>query len=141
MDRTGFSDNVNVRYGGVFIGVIGITANVPTNLAYQHNNTGEYKQQMSLLTMLITNVAGQAKRALGAALITTGSGIGGIIAGNIFQTKDAPDYKTGLIICIAFQALNIVLIVKNLFVFARANRRADRGEILIEGTPGFRYTY
>lgn len=34
-----------------------------------------------------------------------------------------------------------VLVVKNFGIFYVQNKRADRGEIIIEGQPGFRYTY
>ena len=85
-DRVGFAKNLNVRYGGVFIGVIGICANVPTNFAYQHNNT-----------------VGQSKRALCLAMMTMGGAFGGIISGNIFQEKWAPTYAPSLVICICFQ--------------------------------------
>ncbi|KAK4934953.1 hypothetical protein LTR10_023890 [Elasticomyces elasticus] len=121
---TGFCENPHARYGGVFIGVMGITGNIPTNWAYQHNN-----------------VVGQGKRAFCSAMMTTGGGLGGIIAGNIFQAKDGPGYRPALTICLAFQALNILLVVKNFVYFTWANRKADREELIIEGKPGFRYTY
>lgn len=83
---TGFASNVNARYGGVFLGVIGITGNIPTQWAYQHNN-----------------MVGQSKKALTIACMIMGGAFGGIIAGNIFQSKDAPNYRTGLWICLGFQ--------------------------------------
>ena len=39
------------------------------------------------------------------------------------------------------QAFNILLVVKNFVYFRWANRKADREEMIIEGTPDFRYTY
>ena len=83
---TGFASDVHARYGGVFLGVMGITGNIPTQWAYQHNN-----------------MVGQNKKALAMAIMVMGGAFGGIIAGNVFQSKDAPDYRTGLWICIAFQ--------------------------------------
>ncbi|CAM1510773.1 Fc.00g082860.m01.CDS01 [Cosmosporella sp. VM-42] len=119
----GFAKNTNTRYAGVFLGVVGITGNVPTNFGYQQNNT-----------------VGQAKKAVAGALMTVGGGLAGIIAGNIFQAKDAPNYRPGLIIAICFQGLAILIPLKNFFIFTRLNRKADRGEVVLEGIPGFRYT-
>ncbi|MCJ1301813.1 hypothetical protein MMC08_004614 [Hypocenomyce scalaris] len=119
----GYCKNVHARYGGVFLGVAGITGNIPTNFGYQHNI-----------------MVGQSKRALVAASTTILGGLGGIISGNIFLAKDAPGYRPALISCMCFQALTILLVIKNFFIFSRANRKADRGEMIIEGQPGFRYT-
>lgn len=38
-------------------------------------------------------------------------------------------------------ALTIVLVSKNFWYFSSQNRKADRGEVLLEGQVGFRYTY
>ncbi|KAF2158673.1 hypothetical protein M409DRAFT_30836 [Zasmidium cellare ATCC 36951] len=119
-----FHDNVHVRYGGVFLGVIGIAGNVPSNFAYAHNN-----------------IVGRPKRALCAALMTIGGAVGGIISGNIFQAQDAPVYRTGIIICLVFQGLNVVLIAKNFLIFGMRNRQAEKSGLLLEGSVGFRYTY
>jgi hypothetical protein len=81
------------------------------------------------------------KRAVGTAILVGGGGCGGIIAANVFRQQDAPKYLPGLYTAIAVQALTIVLVSKNFLVFHRQNRKADRGETLIEGTEGFRYTY
>ncbi|KAH8689061.1 major facilitator superfamily domain-containing protein [Talaromyces proteolyticus] len=119
----GFCHDPSTRYGGVFIGVVGICGNVPANFGYQHNNT-----------------VGKSKLALCAGMLTIGGALGGVISGNIFQSKEAPRYTTGLSICIAFQATAALIVTKNFFVFSRANRQADRGERIIENQPGFRYT-
>lgn len=83
---TGFASNVHARYAGVFLGVMGIIANIPTQWAYAHNN-----------------MVGQNKKGLTMAMMVMGGAIGGIIAGNVFQSKDAPNYRPGLWICIGFQ--------------------------------------
>jgi hypothetical protein len=83
---TGFATEVHARYAGVFLGVMGIIANIPGQWAYAHNN-----------------MVGQNKKGLTMALMVMGGAFGGIIAGNVFQSKDAPGYKSGLWICIAFQ--------------------------------------
>lgn len=119
-----FLTDPNQRYAGVFIGVAGMTANLPTIWAYQHNN-----------------VVGQTKRAISTALMIMGGALAGIISGNLFQARDAPDYRPALIVCMAFQGAIVLHILKNFFVFRRANRKADREELVIEGVPGFRYTY
>ena len=80
------------------------------------------------------------KKALASALMIGGGGCGGIVAGNVFRAKDAPGYRPGVWVCIGAQIVTITLILKNFYVFSRANRLADRGERLIEGTQGFRYT-
>jgi hypothetical protein len=72
--------------------------------------------------------------------MTTGGAIGGIIAGNVFRQQDSPDYIPGLSICMAFQVIQILLICKNFVLFTYRNTQADRGEVVIEGQYGFRYT-
>lgn len=142
VSMTGYAINVHTRYAGVFLGVVGIVGNVPTQWAYQHNN-----------------MVGQTKKALTMALMVMGGAFGGIISGNVFQAKEAPTYRSGLWIGIAFQvglgkpvvssrspltALQITyaaLVAKNIVIFYIQNKRADRGEIIIENQPGFRHTY
>lgn len=119
----GYADTSAVRYAGVFLSLPPYNASIPAIFSYQHNN-----------------IVGQSKRAIGAAVMIAGGGIGGIIASNAFQQKDAPGYRPGLNTVIAVQALTIVIVCKNFWVFGRANRRADRREIVIEGKEGFRYT-
>lgn len=119
----GYAKNPSVRYFGVFLGLPSYNASIPCIFSYQHNN-----------------IVGQARRAIASSVMLAGAGIGGIIASNAFQQKDAPQYRPGLNTIIAVQSLTIVLVCKNFFLYTRANRKADRGEIIIEGREGFRYT-
>jgi hypothetical protein len=45
-----------------------------------------------------------------------------------------------MIVVICTQAITILHILKNFIVYTRANRKADRGELIIEGQDGFRQT-
>ncbi|KXT12287.1 hypothetical protein AC579_5655 [Pseudocercospora musae] len=115
--------NPAARYAGVFFGVCGANSNVPTILSYMHNN-----------------IVGQMKRSVASALIIGGGAIGGIIASNIFRQQDAPRYVPAMGVVIATQAVSILHVLKNFWVYARRNRKADRGELVIEGQEGFRHT-
>ena len=121
---TGFiRSNPAARYAGVFLGVCGCNSNVPTILSYMHNN-----------------IVGQTKRSVASALIIGGGAVGGIVASNIFRQADAPEYAPAMIAAILTQAVTVLHVGKNFFVYGRANRRAERGLLVIEGQRGFRYT-
>ncbi|KAF2109811.1 major facilitator superfamily domain-containing protein [Lophiotrema nucula] len=119
-----FAKPPGARYFGIFLAVGGTNSNIPTIYSYQHNN-----------------ITGQTKRALATAMLLMGGGIGGIIASFAFQQKDAPDYLPGMITVIVSQIVTVLCISGNTLYFLRRNRRAERGEVVLEGTPGFRYTY
>jgi hypothetical protein len=70
-----YVENSRVRYAGVFLGVSGANANVPSLLSYMHNN-----------------IVGQTKRSIASALLIGGGACGGIAASNIFRQQDAPKY-------------------------------------------------
>lgn len=111
------------RYAGVFLGVCGANSNVPTILSYMHNN-----------------IVGQMKRSVASALLIGGGAIGGIIASNIFRQQDAPRYTPAMATVIATQVLSILHVVKNFYFYSKMNRRAERGEVVLEGQVGFRQT-
>jgi hypothetical protein len=79
----GFHSSPSVRYFGVFLGVAGSNANIPSLMAYQANN-----------------IRGQWKRAFCSATLTGFGGIGGIAGSLIFRTQDSPDYMPGMTACI-----------------------------------------
>jgi hypothetical protein len=86
-------------------------------------------------------LAGQTKRALATAMLLMGGGCGGIVAAFVFRSRDAPSYIPGMITVIVAQGLTAILVTVNFFYFLHRNRKADRGEVVLEDTPGFRYTY
>ncbi|CAG8492152.1 8698_t:CDS:10 [Ambispora leptoticha] len=47
------------------------------------------------ITWAVNNLAGDGKRAIGAALLTMSANIGGIFAGQIYRASDAPHYTMG----------------------------------------------
>ena len=115
--------NARARYAGVFLGVSGANANVPSLLSYMHNN-----------------IVGQMKRSVASALLIGGGACGGIAASNIFRQQDAPKYTPAMAVVIATQVLSILHVLKNFLIYTRANRKADRGERILEGQEGFRQT-
>ena len=87
-----------------------MAANIPSNFAYQHNNTGTCPSGLltySLIFRLTRHLVGQSKRALCAAMMTVGGACGGLIAGNVFRAQDAPGYIPGLSVCIGAQVSSL----------------------------------
>jgi hypothetical protein len=134
-----FASNPGARYFGVFLAVGGTNSNIPTIYAYQANNISRWPRRFSY--HILTTAAGQTKRALATAMLLMGGGCGGIVASFVFRSKDAPDYLPGMITVIVSQVITVLLVSANFVYFLHRNRKADRGEVVLEGTPGFRYTY
>lgn len=55
--------------------------------------------------------------------------------------KEAPSYRTGLWAVTGAQLYLIMSTCLMALHYWRQNKKADRGEILIEGLTSFRYTY
>ena len=119
----GFATNSGARYFGVFLVTAGANANIPSTMAYQANN-----------------IRGQWKRAFCSASLVGFGGIGGIAGSLVFRSQDAPEYHPGIYAAIACNLLIIVVVALLSLYFRRCNRKADRGEMVIEGQVGFRYT-
>ena len=75
-------------------------------------------------------------------LICHTGGIGGIIGSLVFRSQDKPTYHPGLYATITSQVIIVIIVLAMMFGFNRANKRADRGQGVIEGAVerGFRYT-
>ncbi|KAL2837191.1 hypothetical protein BJY01DRAFT_221279 [Aspergillus pseudoustus] len=119
----GFANNPATRYVGVFRTTAGANANIPASMAYQANN-----------------IRGQWTRAFASASLVGLGGVGGIAGSLVFRSQDAPQYIPGIWAAIASQLLLITIVCLLSVYFWASNRQADRGEKVIEGSAGFRYT-
>ncbi|CAL8582723.1 hypothetical protein XPA_008371 [Xanthoria parietina] len=115
--------DTRARYFGAFFATAGANANVPSVLTYQANN-----------------IRGQWKRAFCSATLVGGGALGGIVGSTVFRSQDSPTYVPGLAVAMGSQVV-ILLTVGVLTVTFRANnKKADRGEKILEDLPSFRYT-
>jgi sugar phosphate permease len=119
----GWAARSGVRYFGVFLVTAGANSNIPAVLAFQANN-----------------VRGQWKRAFSSATLVGMGGVGGIAGSLVFREKDAPHYYNGLWACIACALLSIILVALLTIKFKANNKKADEGNLVIEGSEDFRYT-
>jgi len=113
-----------------------------------HHNVGKligyYLTQASptpfvaLLSLISTNVAGWTKKTTVAAMYLIGYCVGNIIGPQVFQAKDAPDYrpaKITIIVCWVLSLLDILFI----YWWCRSQNakkaavRAQPGYVKIEG--------
>jgi tellurite resistance protein TehA-like permease len=86
------------------------------------------------------NIRGHWKRAFCSATLVGMGGIGGIIGSLVFRSQDSPTYHPGLYTCIVSQLIILAIVAMLDIKFYRDNKKADSGEKVIEGIPGFRYT-
>lgn len=111
------------RLFGVFLAFGGTTALIPQVVSWSQ-----------------TSVRLQSKRAFSSALVVAFGGVGGVIAGVAFMEKEAKrGYPTGMTVSISLQSSNVVVILGLMAWFKYQNRRADRGEVVLEEAAGFRY--
>lgn len=111
------------RYAGIFLAIGGCNSNVPLILAWAQSN-----------------IRRQSKRGFASALIVAWGGIGGILSGVAFMEREAKKgYPTGVFLTFGLNAAVIVLALALMVYFKWQNRRADRGLVVLEGSPNFRY--
>lgn len=88
---------------------------------------------VALLSLISTNVAGWTKKTTVAAMYLIGYCVGNIIGPQVFQNKDAPQYRPAEItICVCY----FLCILDVLFIYAwckRENRRKEK----IRAQPGY----
>ncbi|KAL9020374.1 MAG: hypothetical protein Q9185_002348 [Variospora sp. 1 TL-2023] len=117
-----YSDT-RARYFGVFLATAGANANVPSVLTYQANN-----------------IRGQWKRAFCSATLVGMGALGGIVGSTVFRSEDLPTYVPGLSVAMGSQVLILLTVAALTLTFKANNKKADRGEKVLEDSPSFRYT-
>lgn len=117
------ANQIAARYAGVFIAVGGSNANMPLAISWAQ-----------------TAIRRQSKRGYTSAIVVAFGGISGIIAGVAFIEKEAPaGYPTGIHITLGMTAGSILCCFGLWVYFKLENRKADRGEKVLEAHPDFRY--
>ena len=114
---------MGARYFGCFLICAASNGGIPTVMAYQANN-----------------IRGQWKRAFASATLVGFGGLGGIAGSTVFRSQDAPQYIPGIWVCIGLNLLIVATTIMNTIIFRKQNAKADRGEVVLEDEPSFRYT-
>lgn len=111
------------RFAGMFLAVGGANSNPPLVISWQQ-----------------TAVRAHSKRAYCAALTVAFGGLGGIFGSALFMEKEAKQgYPTGIYFTLGVNAATTMVALILSFWMRKQNRRADRGEIVLEGHDDFRY--
>jgi len=118
-----YAEAVGARYFGCFLICAASNGGIPTVMAYQANN-----------------IRGQWKRAFASATLVGFGGLGGIAGSTVFRSQDAPQYIPGIWVCIGLNLLIVATTIMNTIIFRKQNAKADRGEVVLEDEPSFRYT-
>ena len=87
------TETLLTRVIGVFLGVSGCNANLPTIVAFQSNN-----------------VRGSNRRSVGSGVQMLFAALGGVYASCTFMEREYPTYRTGVWCAVATQFLLILLV-------------------------------
>ncbi|GMK56062.1 hypothetical protein CspeluHIS016_0211180 [Cutaneotrichosporon spelunceum] len=113
----------NARFAGIFLAVGGGNSNVPLIISWQ-----------------ATSIRAQSKRGYVSALAVAFGGIGGILGSALFFQKEAKKgYPTGINVTLGLNAFTFVCAGLLSLYMRIMNRKADRGEVVIEDNEDFRY--
>ncbi len=103
------TDDPRVKYVGTFLAASGIYPNVPQGVAWNGNNIG-----------------GSTKRSVGIAMHVGFGNLGGVIAGFIYQSQDAPRYRRGHGTLIGTLTMSLALSVFMTIWLRRENSKRDK---------------
>ncbi|GIJ90269.1 hypothetical protein Asppvi_009223 [Aspergillus pseudoviridinutans] len=136
----GFATSNGPRLLGCFFTTMGTNSNVPAAMAYQVCAFRLSAYMDVTDDEKANNVRGQWKRAISSAIFVGLGACGGMTGSLVFRAEDAPGYRPGILTCIGLTALSVVLVGLLSVRMHLENRRVDRGESVIGGLEGFKYT-
>lgn len=111
------------RFAGIFLAVGGGNSNVPLIISWQH-----------------TSIRAQSKRGYCSALSVAFGGVGGILGSALFMDAEAKKgYPTGIFTTLALNAATFTGAGLLSLYMRIQNRKAERGELVIENNEDFRY--
>lgn len=94
----------------------------------------------NLATCKANNVRGQWKRAICSAIFVGLGASGGMTGSLVYRSQDAPKYRPGILVSIGLTCLSIVLVGLLSLRLHYLNKKVDKGELVIGGLRGFKYT-
>lgn len=140
--RQGFTEGNASRMVGAFLTTMGCNSNIPAAMAYQVSSSSHIKiSRYADCFIKANNIRGQWKRAFASAIFVGLGASGGMTGSLVFRSQDAPNYHPGILTCLGLSCLTIVLVILLSIRFYYANRKVDRGELIIGKLAGFKYTY
>jgi len=105
------SNSAGLSYFGVFLAACGIYPLIPNIVAWSSNN-----------------VEGTYKRSVTLAMVISFGNINGAVSSNVYRAKDAPHYRLGHGIVLAYIGIGLISTTAYLLLLKRENARRDRGE-------------
>lgn len=80
------------------------------------------------IVWLANNLSGHWKRAIGTGIQVSLQNIVGLVAANVFVSREAPHYLTGYTTALAFTVVGGVAATAMFFAMRRENMRRDDGD-------------
>ncbi|PNP74403.1 hypothetical protein FNYG_12452 [Fusarium nygamai] len=134
------ADRMRHRYGFTMFGVV-MTSIGYILLLLQHQVptaaryfalfllvTGGYITQPVVLGWLSNTMGGHYKRSIASAAQVGFGNLGGIVASNVYLTREAPEYWTGLGVSLGMVWICGISCTAFYFLAIRENKKRDRGE-------------
>jgi len=145
-----FSDKLRLRWPFIFAGLLTSAVGFSINISNVSTGTkyfgtflcviGSYSSSPGVVAWLGGNVAGQYKRAVAVSLHLGIGNLAGIIAANIYRTKDSPRYRLGHGVELGLISIGLVVLPTIVFTYNRINARREAIMKEAEDSGGLQYT-